>query len=611
MTATVDQRDVSGSPGATEAGRGVRALVARWRRWPLDPTVRQCVVVLAPVVLLVAMAWDRRWMADDGFLHLRVVDQVVNGNGPVFNARERVETSTSPLWVLLLTLLSFVTGLALPWKAVVAGLVLTVIGMVAAARATVVLGRVHGGTGVVWPVGLAAVAALPPIWDYATSGLETGLAFAWIGGSCWWVAVRATRPAPPSRRAELAGAALVSLGYTIRPDLALFTIAFGAVLVAACRPSGWRRAAGVVAALAAVPVLNQVFRMGYYALLVPNTALAKEASVAQWSSGWRYLVDMVRPYALWVPAAGVAVVLWVQVAADRQYRAHLVTAARLAPVAASVAHALYITRVGGDFMHARLLLPAVFGLLAPVGIATRRCRTGHRPRRLAAVAAATAVWVVPATFLLRPTYSGEGAAFTTGDTIEDERRTWQMFTGMEHPVRHDVRARLVAAAAGTAPEDGRVVGVAPDHDYELVAVPMRADAPATTAGVFLQPAYAWGTGVYMIDTGGLAHPVGGHLDQLAGDRMGHQKFLGLDWQLAEWAAARTVTSDDGRGLVSGESLAAAREAMTCGQLGAYIEGIRSPLTPGRFARNVLESFANTTMRVPADPRDARAELCGG
>ncbi|HEX6423172.1 MAG TPA: hypothetical protein VFZ79_06810 [Acidimicrobiales bacterium] len=564
--------------------------------------------MLVPVVLVVAMAWDRRWMADDGFLHLRVVDQVVEGNGPVFNAGERVETSTSPLWVWLLTLLSFVTGLALPWKAVVAGLVLTAIGMVAAARAAVILGRAHGGAGVVWPVGLAAVAALPPIWDYATSGLETGLAFAWIGGSCWWVAVRATRPAPPSRRAELAGAVLVSVGYTIRPDLALFTIAFGAVLVAACRPSGWRRAAGVAAALAAVPLLNQVFRMGYYALLVPNTALAKEASVAQWGSGLRYLADLVRPYALWVPAAAVAVVLWAEVAADRERRAHLVTAARLAPVAASLAHALYITRVGGDFMHARLLLPAVFGLLAPVGIAPRRCRPGRRSRGLAA---AVAVWVVLATVLLRPTYSGETAVFTTGNTIEDERRTWQLLTGMEHPVRHDVRTRRVAAAAGTAPQNGRVVGIAPDDDYEPVEVPMRPDAPATAAGVFLQPAYAWNSGVYMIDTGGLAHPVGGHLDQLSGDRMGHQKFLGLDWQLAEWTAARTVTSDDGRLLVSGESLAAAREAVTCGQLGAYIEGIRSPLTPGRFARNVLESFANTTLRVPADPRDARAELCGG
>ena len=39
-----------------------------------------------------------------------------------------------------------------------------------------------------------------------------------------------------------------------------------------------------------------------------------------------------------------------------------------APVVAGLVHALYITAIGGDFMHARLLLPAVFGFVAPVAV---------------------------------------------------------------------------------------------------------------------------------------------------------------------------------------------------------------------------------------------------
>ena len=46
----------------------------------------QTALVLAPVVFLVYMGWQRRWTADDGFINLRIVRQILAGNGPVFNA---------------------------------------------------------------------------------------------------------------------------------------------------------------------------------------------------------------------------------------------------------------------------------------------------------------------------------------------------------------------------------------------------------------------------------------------------------------------------------------------------------------------------------------------
>ena len=35
--------------------------------------------------------WARRWMSDDGLIVLRTVRNLLAGNGPVFNAGERVE----------------------------------------------------------------------------------------------------------------------------------------------------------------------------------------------------------------------------------------------------------------------------------------------------------------------------------------------------------------------------------------------------------------------------------------------------------------------------------------------------------------------------------------
>ena len=55
---------------------------------------------------------------------------------------------------------------------------------------------------VVVPIGLIAVAAVPVMWDFATSGLEMGLVWLWIA-CCWLVAgprrPRDARPGPRSR----------------------------------------------------------------------------------------------------------------------------------------------------------------------------------------------------------------------------------------------------------------------------------------------------------------------------------------------------------------------------------------------------------------------------
>jgi arabinofuranosyltransferase len=54
------------------------------------------------VAVFAVLAWNRRWMSDDGLIVLRTVRQILAGNGPVFNAGERVESNTSTLWTYLL-----------------------------------------------------------------------------------------------------------------------------------------------------------------------------------------------------------------------------------------------------------------------------------------------------------------------------------------------------------------------------------------------------------------------------------------------------------------------------------------------------------------------------
>jgi arabinofuranosyltransferase len=203
------------------------------------------------------------------------------------------------------------------------------------------------------------IIALPPFWDFATSGLEMGVVFAWLGG-CFWAMVAFTRATTRSQARRRVGLALLlGLGPLIRPDLVLFSACFlAAVLIAEHAPT-WRTRTTIVAAAVALPLAYEVFRMGYYAAVVPNTAIAKDASRAQWGHGVHYLRNLIAPYQLEIGIAVVAAAIAVVVVRLAGQHARSELAVVLAPVAGGLLHGLYVVRVGGDFMQARLLLPAV------------------------------------------------------------------------------------------------------------------------------------------------------------------------------------------------------------------------------------------------------------
>jgi arabinofuranosyltransferase len=159
------------------------------------------------------------------------------------------------------------------------------------------------------PFGALVVLALPPFWDFSTSGMECGLIFGWIGASWWGLCAL-------SKQSELwkllALAFLLGLGELVRPDLALFSAIFAFAAWYRTRPSR-RRLAALWAVALAIPLAYEVFRAGYYGVLLPNTAIAKEASALDFRRGLVYLFDFAAPYNLGVPcllALLVALPVW-------------------------------------------------------------------------------------------------------------------------------------------------------------------------------------------------------------------------------------------------------------------------------------------------------------
>ncbi len=589
-----------------------------------------------PVGLFAVLAWSRLWSSEDAFIYYRVVDQLLAGNGPVFNVGERVEAYTGPLWLGVLAVARAVApaGVALEWVSVAIGLALSVGGLLAAVLAarrlwSLTFGAKARSGALLLPLGALVVAALPPFWDYATSGLETGLVFAWLGGSFLGLVAlgspsRGERRHPGRTRYGLA--VVLGLGPLVRPDLTIFAAAFLVVLAILERPVSPGRALRLLASAAAIPLVYQLFRMGYFGSLVPSTALAKEAGAAYWSRGWSYLVNLFGPYALWLPVA--ALLGWAAASArglwrdSERERALLVAV----PIAAGFLQALYVVRLGGDYMHARMLLPGLFAVLMPVAVVIAK-----RWWPTALLAAVIVPWAVVAAFALRA--PAEDPKDPTALKVYDQRRRYAEPWGYRDMVTLGDFAAVVTQRPGLHVRQGRelaalaesrrvvVLGLTPDrrrfsraspHPVPLEGVAPRPEAGSPVVvrtGSIGRVGLGAGPRVHIVDRFGLADPLAARL-RLPPQRPaqpGHEKSLPGEWVLARFAVPTTEAGR--RKLATNPNVQAARRALACPPLRELSAVTTAPLDAGRFIDNIGYAVRERSLRFAAEPPLAERELC--
>lgn len=403
----------------------------------------------------------------------------------------------------------------------------------------------------------------------------------------------------------------------MRPDLVLTSVALLGAL-AVLTAARWPRLVAMAAVAGALPAAYEVFRMGYYGLVFPMPALTKEAGDSLWERGRDYVLDYERPYRLWIPAMLLLVVaVRGAVLLGRRRDANRTWLLFAAPLVAALAQTLYLAKVGGDFMHGRLMLPIMFLVLLPLLLVPF-------DKLSAPLVASVAVWALLCGMDMR---SGVVTTLTSAHYGEvpqnqtwNERRVYVGDTGKQNPVSsqsHIAYLRKSYSLVVRADAAGKHVMYL-DHGYAKAyglpadfSLPLRPDLRNDVALVIgrlgLGGAIVPLDGM-VADLWGLSSTIGAHIEQTHFAAAGHQKLLPPAWNVALYvdpAAFKDVPPQ----FASQEAIRAAYRTLGCGKVAELIDSVTEPMSMKRFWDNLTGAYDRTKLRIPSDPIEAERKFC--
>lgn len=231
-----------------------------------------------PVLLLVVAAWlaafalyTADYFLDDAFIGFRYVENVLAGEGFVFNTGTRVEGVTNIGWLMVLLPLASILGP--PQAAKILGLATVILTLFLAVRVATAYrsgARTRSEFLAVAPA-LLVVSSVDFLY-FPLSGMETGLAAALtLLGT--WVLLR--RP-----RSLMTAAVVAWMLFLVRPEFGVaYPLFVGALL--AFRTARWGQVAAPSAVWTVLVSVSGLARYLYFGVLLPNTFLAKSASLSE------------------------------------------------------------------------------------------------------------------------------------------------------------------------------------------------------------------------------------------------------------------------------------------------------------------------------------------
>lgn len=347
---------------------------------------------------IVAAAWGA-WLCDDSFISLRYAENLVAGNGLVYNAGEFVEGYTNLLWTLLLAGFAALgadplevaryLGL-LPYAALALGLI------------RLSWSRSRDGRHHFVPLAAAYVLLAQDFRVWASGGLETMLFICLsVGG------LALTRRPPDSLRHPLAAGCLLALATLTRPDAVLFAGAGAASywipLSRVPLKARLRASLAVAAPVALVLAVWIPFKLDYYGDVFPTAFYSKSVVESYFSQGIVYVGLYFLKNWILLLAVGLALLArllgWGAPQRSDDWE-------NLFWLASAGGFLAYLVWIGGDFMFARRLLPVIPMLLIVLEESLSRVEPEQRRRQASVVFLVATLLTVPLYGPQRPRIRG-------------------------------------------------------------------------------------------------------------------------------------------------------------------------------------------------------------
>lgn len=371
------------------------------------PSTLDRALLFGLVAALLLLALKCAWACDDAYITFRVVDNFTSGHGLRWNATERVQAYTNPLWMLLMSLPYGVTR-----EPYFTSLALSLACTAAAALLLAFRGArdVAGAA-----LALVVLCGSKAFVDFSTSGLENPLLHLALVAAF----VAFTSDVPDRRRSLKLALCASAVALTRLDGLALLAPLLVMQLARERRGRGF-----VQMALGFLPlVLWELFSLVYYGALIPNSALAKLSSGLPQSEltaqGFEYIANSfaLDPLTLLAISAALAVAVLRRESAG------------LAITLGILLHLFYVTRVGGDFMSGRFLTAP----LVAAAFVLAQARLDVRVAGALALASLAVAGMTPLSPLRAPVDYAQGKKspeFIAANGIADERGYWYTVSGL-------------------------------------------------------------------------------------------------------------------------------------------------------------------------------------
>ncbi len=422
---------------------------------------------VALLALVLAVLARTAWVSDDAELTLRCVMNFLHGYGPTFNADERVQAFTHPLWFLLIAAATLIFRNIFAATFALSIFLSVITWWLLISRMTTSF----------WSGMLAGAALLlsKAYVDYSTSGLENPLShFLLVCGLLVGFKYLEVR----EKRLATISLTVLSSIYLCRPDLVLLIAPF--CLLILVRSYQDLRTTARLALTAAMPALLwTIFSVFYYGAPFPNTAYAKIGtgipageSIQQ---GFVYLFDSLSRDPLTLTFTAIGVMLALRQGVEQK-----------AIAAGIVLYLAYVISIGGDFMSGRFL---TVPLLAAAVILARTELAGFAIAAIAVVVAVLGTVSLNSTILSGPTYSSNsipqngitderGFMFPGRGLLTARRNTQDSLLQPDWSLRAksvSIQCGLLGSAALASPPDNHFIDSCGLADPLLARLPAKYD----------------------------------------------------------------------------------------------------------------------------------------